>query len=78
MAPASRNFVANADEYPVASLTRDSTENYRAGVRIELSRFHAKLEQGGTTFKDDQQLNAGTARRTTATFFRPSSDRRSI
>lgn len=52
-------FVANADEYPVASLTRDSSENYRAGVRVELSRFHARIEQGGTTFKDDQQLNAG-------------------
>lgn len=51
-------FVSDADEFPVASLVRDSTENYRGGVRIELSRFHAKLEQGGTTFKDDQQLNA--------------------
>lgn len=50
-------FVADADEYPVASLVRNSTENYRGGVRIELSRWHIKLEQGGTTFKDDQQLN---------------------
>lgn len=50
-------FVANDNEYPVASLVRDSTEDYRGGVRIELSRFHAKIEQGGTTFKDDQQLN---------------------
>jgi hypothetical protein len=52
-------FVANANEYPVTNLTRDSNENYRAGVRIELSRFHARLEQGGTTFKDDEQLNQG-------------------
>ncbi len=56
-------FVANANEYPVANRIRNSTENYRGGVRIELSRFHAKLEQGGTTFKDDQELNqnGGTA-----------------
>jgi hypothetical protein len=53
-------FVANADEYPVANLIRDSSENYRGGVRIELSKWHFKLEQGGTTFKDDEQLNAGS------------------
>jgi hypothetical protein len=50
-------FVANANEYPVPNRIRNSTENYRGGVRVELSRFHAKLEQGGTTFKDDQELN---------------------
>jgi len=55
------NFVANADEYPVTNLIRDSNENYRGGVRIELSRWHFKLEQGGTTFKDDEQLNAGSS-----------------
>lgn len=54
------NFVANADEYPVTNLTRDSSENYRGGVRVELSRWHFKLEQGGTTFKDAEQLNAGS------------------
>jgi len=53
------NFVAGANEYPVTSLIRDSNENYRGGVRIELSRWHFKIEQGGTTFKDDEQLNAG-------------------
>ncbi len=52
-------FVANDNEYPVASLARDSTENYRVGVRGEFSRFHAKIESGNTTFKDDQQLNSG-------------------
>lgn len=53
------NFVANANEYPVQNLTRDSNENYRGGVHIELSRWHFRLEQGGTTFKDDEQLNQG-------------------
>jgi hypothetical protein len=55
------NFVANADEYPVTNLIRDSNENYRGGVRIELSRWHFKLEEGGTIFKDDEQLNAGSS-----------------
>jgi hypothetical protein len=50
-------FVSDGNEYPVASLVRNSTENYRGGVRIEFSHVHAILEQGGTTFKDDQQLN---------------------
>ena len=53
------NFVADSNEYPVVNLTRDSTQNYRAGVRIELPKWHFKLEQGGTTFKDDEQLSAG-------------------
>lgn len=52
-------FVDGGNEYPVASLVRDSTENYRGGVRVELSKFHGKIEQGGTTFKDDQNLNSG-------------------
>ncbi len=53
------NFVEDNNEYPVVNLTRDSTQDYRAGVRIELPKWHFKLEQGGTTFKDDEQLSAG-------------------
>jgi hypothetical protein len=65
------NFVANADEYPVTNLIRDSSENYRGGVRIELSRWHFKLEQGGTTFKDDEQLNAGAGQTNYGNLFSP-------
>jgi hypothetical protein len=65
------NFVANADEYPVQNLTRDSSENYRGGVRIELSRWHFKLEQGGTTFKDDEQLNAGSGQTNYGNLYSP-------
>jgi hypothetical protein len=50
-------FVSGGNEYPVISQPRYSDENYRGGVRIEMSRIHATLEQGGTTFKDDEQLN---------------------
>ena len=45
------------DEFPVATLLRDSTNNYRGGVRFEYNRFHVTLEQGGTTYKDDDQAS---------------------
>ncbi len=47
-------FVSNTNEYPFASRMTDSTESYRGGIRLELPRFHVTLEQGGTTFKNDQ------------------------
>ena len=65
------NFVANANEYPVDNLIRDSNENYRGGLRIELSHWHFKFEQGGTTFKDDQQLNAGAGGTNYGNFYAP-------
>jgi hypothetical protein len=49
-------FVSDADQFPVPNRLRDMTDLYRGGVRIELRRFHATLEQGGTTFKDDQSV----------------------
>jgi len=45
------------DEFAVPTLFRDSTNNYRGGVRFEFMRFHLTLEQGGTTYKDDDQTN---------------------
>ena len=43
------------DEFAVFTIRRDSTHNFRGGVRFEFNRFHATLEQGGTAFKDDDQ-----------------------
>jgi hypothetical protein len=43
------------DEFAVPTLLRDSTNNFRGGVRFEYNRFHVTVEQGGTTFKDDDQ-----------------------
>jgi len=48
------------NEYAVPTLLADSTENYRGGLRIEYSRFHLTLEQGGTTYKDDDQASDAT------------------
>ena len=53
------DFVSDANEYPVSNGLRDKTDNFRGGVRIEMPRFHVTLEQGGTTFKDDQQAYTG-------------------
>jgi hypothetical protein len=47
-------FHSDINEYPVASLYSDQTDNFRGGVRMEFGRFHVALEQGGTRFKDDQ------------------------
>lgn len=60
-------FVSDGNEYPVPNRLRDRTNLYRGGIRFELRRFHATLEQGGTAFKDDQSLfssspNAGNVR----------------
>ena len=49
-------FFTDANQFPVAEKLRDFTNLYRGGVRVELRRFHATIEQGGTTFKDDQQV----------------------
>ena len=46
------------DEFAVPTLLRDSTNSYRGGVRVEYNRFHITLEQGGTTFKDDDSTRA--------------------
>ena len=45
------------DEFAVPTLLRDSTNNYRGGVRFEYNHFHVTLEQGGTTYKDDDQTD---------------------
>ena len=49
------DFQTTSDEFAVADILRDKTDNYRGGVRFEFNRFHLTLEQGGTTFKDDQR-----------------------
>ena len=49
-------FVSNGNEYAVPALINYSLNNFRGGVRLELRRAHVTLEQGGTTFRDDQSL----------------------
>ena len=49
-------FFTDANQFPVPDKLKDLTNIYRGGVRFELRRVHVTLEQGGTTFKDDQQV----------------------
>src|ERR1019366_8158157 len=48
----------SSDSFAVPMLLRDSTNNYRGGVKFEYNRWHITLEEGGTTFKDDDQASA--------------------
>ncbi|MES1262548.1 MAG: hypothetical protein ABUS49_12510 [Acidobacteriota bacterium] len=64
-------FVSDGNEFPVFSRIRNSTSNYRGGVRVELFRFHLLLEQGGTTFKDDQQLSQSPGQTNPGNFTSP-------
>ena len=49
-------FVSDLNEYAVPNTLRDMTNLYRGGVRFEFTRFHVTLEEGGTTFKDDESV----------------------
>jgi hypothetical protein len=49
-------FVANSNEYAVPTSLTDTTNLYRGGVRFEFRRFHATIEEGGTTFNSAQSL----------------------
>jgi hypothetical protein len=46
------------DEFAIPTLLRDSTNNYRGGVRFEFNRYHLTLEQGGTTYQNDDSATA--------------------
>ena len=50
------DFVTDGNEYPVYNSLHDKTDHYRGGVRLQATKYHLTLEQGGTTFKDDQQM----------------------
>jgi hypothetical protein len=49
-------YVVSFNEYPVSTDLTDRTDSYRGGLRVETSRAHVTLEQGGYTFSDDQRV----------------------
>jgi hypothetical protein len=49
-------FTQNSNEYAVPTGLNDLTNLYRGGLRLELRRFHATVEEGGTTFSSSQSL----------------------
>ena len=46
-----------SNQYPVFNGLSDRTQQFRGGVILEFSKFSVTLEEGGTTFKDDQTLS---------------------
>jgi len=52
-------YVANGNDYPVATALRDETNLYRGGVRVNGRQYHVTLELGGATLKDDQRVFTG-------------------
>src|SRR5271166_74172 len=48
------SFVVPENNYAVATRYSDRTDSYRGGVDFNFSKLHANIEEGGTTFKDDQ------------------------
>jgi hypothetical protein len=49
-------FIQNSNEYAVPMSLSDRTNLYRGGIRFELRRFHATIEEGGTMFTSSQSL----------------------
>jgi hypothetical protein len=59
------------DTFAVASSLIDHTSNYRGGLRIQLSKFHMTLEEGGTTYRNSDSaynVNPTTGDATTQLF----------
>ncbi len=64
------NWVADGtNEYPLFNDTHDTTNRFRGGVRYEKQRYHLSIEQGGTTYEEDQL--SSTTQRTLGTRFTP-------
>ncbi len=55
------DFVLQGNEYPVPDRLSDFSNEYRAGLRFEFSRWHLTLEGGGLGFRDDQEVFGGSA-----------------
>jgi hypothetical protein len=49
-------FVSDANQFPVPNTMSDRTNLFRGGVRIALKRMHVTLEEGGTTFENNQAV----------------------
>ncbi len=47
-------LVVEMNEYPLRNVIDWSLYEVRGGIRVELDRFHATIEQGGRRFSDDQ------------------------
>ncbi|MDE3195528.1 MAG: MtrB/PioB family outer membrane beta-barrel protein [Acidobacteriota bacterium] len=53
-------FHTDADEFAVPADLRDSTDLFRGGFHITGNRWHITIEEGGTTFRTDQNTYTST------------------
>lgn len=49
-------FRADGDEFPVDTDLDDDLTSFRGGVKLNFSKYNFTLEQGATTFSDDQEV----------------------
>ena len=49
-------FTATSNEYAMPMFARDQTNLFRGGMHLEKRRFHATVEEGGTTFNSNESL----------------------
>jgi hypothetical protein len=56
-------LVLPPNEYPLRNVIDWSLYEVRGGLRVELNRFHATVEQGGRRFSDDQSVYSTEALR---------------
>ena len=49
-------YRADGDEFPVDTDLDDDLTSFRGGVKLNFSKYNFTLEQGGTTFSDDQEV----------------------
>ena len=47
-------FQTDGNEYAIPQRTRDGSNLYRGGVHVTGDRYHVTLEQGGTTFRSNE------------------------
>ena len=50
----------DANQFPVPMTDQNVTSLFRGGVRLQFRRFHATLEQGGTTVTENEYLYQGS------------------
>jgi hypothetical protein len=51
------DYVVQFNQYPLPYNSYSNTQNFRGGVRFEFPKWHVTVEQGGTTYKDNQQIS---------------------
>jgi hypothetical protein len=50
-------FETDSNQYPVDNHISNHNDRYRAGVQVQLSKFHATVEGGRTSFEDGQLVS---------------------